>query len=181
MATDESLRYPVGPFTYDPAQARARRKEFIGQIAELPAAMRIAYNALSPSERLRSYRPGGWTADQIVHHVADSHGNALYRIKLALTEDVPTIKPYDQAKWAELADSKTVPAEVSLALLDALHRRWIAVLESMRPADFDRAIYHPERQTKMSIDHLIALYAWHSRHHTAHLRAIRTTPASGKS
>jgi hypothetical protein len=176
VATDENLRYPVGRFTYDPAEAGARRQECIGVIAAGPRAMRTAYEALTPPSRVRSYRPGGWTADQIVHHVADSHANAYIRVKLALTEDVPTIKPYDEAKWAELADSKTVPPEVSLTLLDALHRRWIAILESLRPAEFGRTIYHPERQETMSIDHLLAMYAWHCRHHTAHLRVIASHP-----
>jgi hypothetical protein len=177
MATPDPLKYPVGPFTYDPASAAAKRGEHIGQIASLPAAFRAAYEALTPAQRKRSYRPGGWNADQIVHHVADSHGNAFFRFKLALTEDVPTIKPYDQAKWATLADATAVPGDVSLALLDALHRRWVALLQALGPADFERAIYHPERKEQMTIDQLIAMYAWHSRHHTGHLRAIATASA----
>ena len=177
MASTDALKYPVGPFTYDPAVARERRAERIGQIAELPVQIRLAYDALTPAQRTRSYRPGGWNADQIVHHVADSHSNALIRIKLALTEDVPTIKPYDQGKWATLADVTAVPADVSLSLIDALHRRWVALLRALGPSDFERAIYHPELAQKMTVDHLIALYAWHSRHHTGHLRAIATNPA----
>jgi hypothetical protein len=177
MTTIDPLKYPVGAFSFDPATAAAKRGEHIRQIAELPTGLRAAYAALTPEQRKRSYRAGGWNADQIVHHVADSHGNALFRIKLALTEDVPTIKPYDQGKWATLADVTAVPGDVSLLFLDALHRRWVALLEALGPDDFKRAIYHPERAEQMTIDHLIMLYAWHSRHHTAHLRAIAANPA----
>lgn len=177
MPIDDELRYPVGKFSYDPADAAAHRTEQIDLIAKFPATFRTAYEAIEPARRHRSYRPGGWNADQLVHHVADSHGNALFRMKLALTEDTPTIKPYDQAKWAELADVQTVPADVSLALLDALHRRWVALLRAMGPTDFDKTVYHPEMKALMTIDHLLAMYSWHSRHHTAHLKTIGTNPA----
>jgi len=138
MPSDDELRYPVGKFSFDSADATAHRTERIDLIAKFPETFQTAYEAIEPARRHRSYRPGGWNADQLVHHVADSHGNAVFRMKLALTEDTPTIKPYDQAKWAELADVKTVPVDVSFSLIEALHRRWVALLRAMQPADFDR-------------------------------------------
>jgi len=174
--SDDELRYPVGKFNYDPSDAAAHRAERIDLIAKFPTGFRAAYEALKPAQRKHSYRPGGWNADQLVHHVADSHANAVIRIKLALTEDTPTITPYDQAKWAELADVQTVPAEVSLTLIEALHRRWVALLRALSPQDFERRAYHPEMKALMSVDHFLALYSWHGRHHTAHLKAIASNP-----
>jgi uncharacterized damage-inducible protein DinB len=171
MAAD--LRYPVGKFEYDGVatpQARARRIE---EISRAPAALREAVKGLSPKQLDTPYREGGWTVRQLVHHVPDSHLNAYVRFKLALTEDTPTIKPYDQERWAELADTRTVPPEVSLALLDAVHERWVAVLRAMTPADWQRAYRHPEYNRVVPLDEVLAMYAWHGRHHVAQITALR--------
>jgi hypothetical protein len=134
--------------------------------------MRAAVAGLSETQLDTPYRPGGWTVRQLVHHVPDSHLNALVRFKLALTEDVPTIKPYDEARWATLADYSSTPPEVSLTLLEALHDRWMRVLESMTEADFARTFRHPEIGT-MSLGSYLAGYSWHSRHHVAHITSLR--------
>ena len=134
--------------------------------------MRAAVAGLSTDQLDTPYRPGGWTVRQLVHHVPDSHMNAFVRFKLALTEDVPTIKPYDEAAWAKLADYSSTPVEVSLGLLETLHDRWVRLLESMTTADFDRAFRHPEIGT-MTLGSYLAGYSWHSRHHVAHIMALR--------
>jgi hypothetical protein len=133
--------------------------------------MRLAVAGLSSEQLDRPYRPGGWTTRQVVHHVPDSHMNALVRFKLALTEDQPTIKPYDEARWANLPDA-ALPIEASLELTDALHRRWVALLESMSARDFQRTFAHPEAGV-LRLDQWLAQYAWHGRHHVAHVRSIR--------
>ena len=135
--------------------------------------MRAAVSGLTDAQLDTPYRPGGWTVRQVVHHVPDSHVNAYIRLKLALTEHAPTIKPYDEAKWAELDDGKSKLVEHSLALLDALHARWVFLLERMSPSDFDRKVNHPEWDTPMSLDHLLALYSWHGKHHVAHITSLR--------
>jgi hypothetical protein len=171
MATDP--RYPVGKFEYDGVatpQARARRIE---DISKAPAALRAAVRGLTPKQLDTPYRDGGWTVRQLVHHVPDSHLNAYVRFKLALTEDTPTIKPYDQERWAQLADAQTVAPEVSLALLDAVHERWVALLKSMTAADWRRAYNHPEYNRLVPLDEVLAMYAWHGRHHVAHITALR--------
>jgi uncharacterized damage-inducible protein DinB len=135
--------------------------------------LRAAVTGLTDAQLDTPYRPGGWTVRQVVHHVPDSHMNAYTRFKLALTEDVPTIKPYDEAKWAELDDSKSKMVEHSLALLEALHARWVFLLERLKPADFDRKLNHPEWDAPMTLDMLLALYAWHGKHHVAHVTELR--------
>ncbi|HEX2093708.1 MAG TPA: putative metal-dependent hydrolase [Longimicrobiaceae bacterium] len=166
------LRYPVGRYdvrTPVPAEDLPR---LIGEIADTPARLRAAVEGLSPEQLGTPYRPGGWTVRQVVHHVPDSHLNAYVRLKLALTEDEPTIKPYEEARWAELADSRSTPVEVSLALLEALHHRWVLLLRSMRPEDFARAFRHPELG-RVRLDAMVGLYAWHGRHHVAHVTSLR--------
>lgn len=133
--------------------------------------LRAAVEGLTEAQLDTPYRPGGWTVRQVVHHVPDSHLNAYIRMKLALTEDGPTIKPYDENLWAELSDSR-MPVDASLSLMDALHRRWVTVLRSLQPADFARTFLHPEAGV-VSLDRLIALYAWHGRHHVAHITSLR--------
>jgi hypothetical protein len=168
------LRYPVGKFVR-PAKAltTAERKTAIETIARTPALIRAAVSGLSEQQLDTPYRPGGWTVRQVVHHVPDSHMNAYIRFKLGLTEDAPTIKPYDEARWAEMDDGKSTLVADSLNLLDALHRRWVFVLERMQPADFARTVRHPEWDSPPSLDDLLAMYAWHGPHHTAHITGLR--------
>ena len=169
----DDLRFPVGRFRM-PSRAEGReREEWIGEIAALPKAMRAAVAKLSPEQLDTPYRPGGWTVRQVVHHVPDSHMNAFTRFKLALTEETPTIKPYDEAAWAELGDVAATPIESSLTLLDALHARWVHLLRSMRDDQWQRGFRHPEQGRVFSLDQALALYAWHSRHHVAHVTRLR--------
>lgn len=172
-AQTADLRYPVGKFDWHAPVTEADYPRFIAEIAETPGALRSAVAGLSRDQLETRYRPGGWTVKQLVHHVPDSHMNAYSRFKLALTEDEPTIKPYEEAKWAELPDSQRVPIEVSLDLLDSLHQRWVALLRSMDNADFNRAFHHPEHKGVLTLRQLLALYAWHGRHHVAHITSLR--------
>lgn len=166
------LRFPTGKFQRPPSLDDAGRARAIDVIANTPARLREAVRGLSESQLDTEYRPGGWTVRQVAHHVPDSHLNAFIRFKLALTEDVPTIKPYDETLWAELADVKTVPVETSLKLLEAVHERWVAVLRAMTPADFARELIHPETG-RQRLDQMLALYAWHGPHHVAHITSLR--------
>jgi uncharacterized damage-inducible protein DinB len=166
------LRYPIGKFDFDTPINESDYPKLITAIAEVPGALRAALAGLSRDQLETPYRPGGWTLKQVAHHLPDSHLNAYTRFKLALTEDEPTIKPYDEAAWAELADSRKVPIEVSLDLLDALHLRWVAVLRSMDPSDFDRGLRHPEHGV-LKLKQMLGLYAWHGRHHVAHITALK--------
>src|SRR5579884_1149567 len=143
-AQSPDLRFPVGRFDPHPAISEQQRREWIAEIAAAPARFREAVSGLNDSQLDTPYRPEGWTVRQVVHHVADSHMNSYVRFRLALTEDEPTIKPYDEARWARLADAATMPPDASLELLDALHRRWVALLRSFTPADFARTFRHPE-------------------------------------
>lgn len=167
------LRYPVGKFDFDAPINEAENPRLIAEIAETPGALRSAVAGLSRDQLETRYRPGGWTVKQVVHHVPDSHLNAYTRFKLALTEDEPTIKPYDEAAWAELPDSQKVPIDVSLDMLDALHVRWVSLLRSMDAADFRRGLRHPEHGRVLTLEQMLALYAWHGRHHVAHITALR--------
>ena len=166
-------RYPIGPFRPLPTPAPESRTACIQQVAEAPALIRAAVTGLTDAQLETPYRPGGWTLRQVLHHVPDSHLNAYCRYKFALTEDNPTIKPYDEAAWANIADTARTRPEVSLALLDALHERWVVLLESMSAADFARPLQHPERGP-ITLDWMLQLYAWHGRHHAAHVTALRT-------
>ena len=173
-ATTVDLRYPIGKFTIPASPLpRAERDRGIETIAALPAELRRAVAGLDARQLETPYRPGGWTVRQLVHHVADSHVNGYVRTKLALTEERPTIKPYEESLWATLADVPDVPIEVSLTLLEALHVRWAALFRSMTDADFARAYHHPEQRRDVRLDEQVANYAWHSRHHTAHVARLR--------
>jgi uncharacterized damage-inducible protein DinB len=172
-ATETELRYPVGKFDFDATISDADYPRLIAAIAETPVALRSAVAGLTRDQLETRYRPGGWTVKQVVHHVPDSHLNAYTRFKLALTEDEPTIKPYDEAAWAELPDSRKVPIEVSLDLLDALHLRWVALLRSMDTADFDRGLRHPEHDRVLTLRQMLGLYAWHGRHHVGHITSLK--------
>jgi hypothetical protein len=167
------LRYPIGKFSYDGAMTDTRRADCVARIAAAPGRLRAAVAGLDDAQLDTPYRPGGWTVRQVVHHVPDSHINAYTRIRLALTEDTPTIKPYEEARWAELPDARTLPVEVSLALLDALHGRWVTLLRRLGGADGARQFRHPEHGRLITIDELIAMYAWHGEHHVAHVTGLR--------
>lgn len=165
-------RYPIGKFTPQKDPTRETRLRAIQTIDETPERMREAVQGLDEDQLDTPYREGGWTIRQVVHHVPDSHLNAYIRVKLALTEPAPVIKPYDEAAWANLIDNTSVPIDVSLDLLDALHTRWVALLRAMKDEDFKREYVHPETG-RHALDHLLALYAWHGPHHVAHIRTTR--------
>ena len=167
------LRYPIGNFSYDGSMTVARRAACVARIAAAPAALRAAVAGLGDAQLDTPYRPGGWTVRQLVHHVPDSHLNAYVRIRLALTEDTPTIKPYEEARWAELPDARTLLVEPSLALLEGLHVRWVALLGGLGTADGGRQFHHPEHGRLITVDELIAMYAWHGEHHVAHVTSLR--------
>lgn len=166
-------RFPVGKFEWPATITKDDRDNWIATLEALPAVFRKAVDGLTPDQLDTPYRDGGWTVRQVVHHVPDSHMNSYIRFKLALTEHEPTIKPYDEAAWAMLADSSSVPVETSLCLLACLHERWVAVLKAMTDADWQRKFTHPELG-KVRLDNVLALYDWHSRHHTAHITSLRT-------
>ncbi|MEX2601140.1 MAG: bacillithiol transferase BstA [Balneolaceae bacterium] len=166
------LRYPIGHFKPKEPLTSAERQTFIGQIEQAPDALRSAVEGLTPEQLDTPYRPDGWTVRQVVHHIPDSHLNAYIRFRLALTEDLPTIKPYDEAKWAELPDARTAETGISLDLLEALHRRWVLLLRSMSDRECTRRLNHPE-QGIVTLDRFIGLYAWHGRHHIAHITSLR--------
>jgi hypothetical protein len=169
MATD--LRFPIGPDVIPAQTSAAERSARIAAIASLPAEFRAAVAGLSDTQLDSPYRLGGWRVRQLVHHVADSHANGYIRLKLALTEPNPTIKPYAEALWAELADS-VLPIEMSLRMLDTIHERWASILRSLKPAQFDLTYQHPERGL-LTLDVALASYVWHGQHHTAHIIALR--------
>src|SRR5438045_5294460 len=166
----EDIRYPIGKFdrsTIGPAN----RAEFIQIISDLPNNIGAAVNDLNDQQLDTPYRPGGWTVRQTVHHVADSHMNAFVRFRLGLTEQNPTIKPYDEKAWSELPDMR-LPIDVSLRLIEALHERWVHLLRSVPASAFQRQIFHPEHGP-MTLDAMVSLYSWHGRHHTAHIAGLR--------
>jgi uncharacterized damage-inducible protein DinB len=164
------LQYPVGRFTLPESSTAEQRQQWILEIARTPQEFRAAVSGLSEEQLDTPYRPGGWTVRQVVHHVPDSHMNAFIRFKLALTEDQPTIKPYDEARWATLADA-ALAIEPSLDLLEALHIRWVRLLQTMSELDYQRTFMHPESGA-WRLDQYLAQYAWHGRHHTAHIRLV---------
>jgi uncharacterized damage-inducible protein DinB len=166
------LRYPIGKFDFDAPVAPEMRPLFIDQIASAPTSLRESVRALDDHQLDTPYRPGGWTVRQTVHHVADSHLNSYIRLRLALTEEQPLVKAYDEKKWAELVDARTLPVEISLSLLDTLHQRWVVLLKSMSDGDFARTFRHPEVGL-IRLDMNVALYAWHGRHHTGHIAGLR--------
>ena len=168
----EALKYPIGPCSYPATATAEERRIWIVDIAETPAKLRAAVTGLSAAQLDTPYRPGGWTVRQVVHHLPDSHVNAYVRFKLALTEDEPTIKPYDEKQWAGMPDSLTGPIEMSLDLAESLHRRWSLVLNNMTGADFEKSIRHPEIGV-LKLKSVLAGYGWHSRHHVAQIVATR--------
>ena len=165
------LQYPVGKFERQVSYSQAQILEMIDVLEKLPNLMRAAVSGLTDAQLETPYRPGGWTLRQVVHHVPDSHMNSFVRFKLALTEENPTIKPYDEGAWALLSDS-SLPVQVSLDLLEALHMRWVILLRSLKPEAWKRTFNHPEN-SPMTLEYALALYAWHSRHHLAHITQTR--------
>ena len=168
----ESLRYPIGRLREDPQPTPEQHQRWIDRIEALPRDLRSLVQDLSDRQLDTPYRAGGWTIRQVVHHLADSHLNAYLRTKLALTEDVPTIKPYDEAAWATLPDACAAPPDVSLQLLEALHRRWVLTLRALDEPALLRKFYHPESGAQ-TVSRVIQSYAWHGRHHCAHVANLR--------
>ena len=166
------LSYPIGKFQWTGSSTEADRRKFIAQIEEAPAKFRAAVEGLTDAQLDTPYREGGWTVRQVVHHLPDSHINAYVRFKLAVTESEPTVKTYEQERWAELADAKSAPIEPSLALLESLHQRWVKFLKSLTAADYARKLKHPELG-EVILDKYLAMYAWHGRHHVAHITSLR--------
>jgi uncharacterized damage-inducible protein DinB len=166
------LRFPIGNFDFNASVSAVQRDAAIGLIANLPKVLRAAVARLSDEQLDTPYRPGGWTVRQVVHHMPDSHLNSYLRFKLALTEDAPTIKPYDEAAWAELPEAKTGPIEPSLKLLESLHERWVLMLRAMSEAEWQRTFRHPDRGV-LRLDTNVALYGWHCRHHLAHITGLK--------
>ena len=165
-------RFPIGKFHYDGPPNEEQKKAFLDEMAQNPANLRAAVHGLSDAQLDTPYRDGGWTVRQVVHHVPDSHMNSYVRFKLALTEDDPTIKPYAEDRWAELADTKVTPIEVSLTLLDSLHDRWARLLRSLNAEDWKKTFRHPALGP-MTLEKTLALYAWHGKHHVAHITELR--------
>ena len=171
------LQYPIGEFAWNRSgegllASEAERQQWLAEIEAAPARLRAAVAGLTEAQLDTPYRPGGWTVRQVVHHLADSHLNSYMRFRLALTENEPTIKTYDQQLWADLGDARTAPAVLSLTLLDALHQRWIMLLRSLKPQDFSRTLKHPELG-RVTLEKYLALYAWHGKHHVAHITSLR--------
>jgi uncharacterized damage-inducible protein DinB len=166
------LQYPIGKFQWEGAITDKQREELIAQIEQAPAQLRQAVAGLAQEQVDTPYRPDGWTVRQVVHHLPDSHMNTYIRFRLALTEDEPTIKPYDQERWAVLEDARTAPTELSLSLLDALHQRWVLLLRSLHPQDFARTFRHADLGV-VTLDKYLSLVAWHGRHHIAHITSLR--------
>ncbi|MEI8133497.1 MAG: putative metal-dependent hydrolase [bacterium] len=172
MPTLDELRFPIGKFTKPTTVTAEKFKTFVNEIAQLPADLRASVSGLSESQLDSPYRDGGWTVRQVVHHLFDSHANSFIRLKLALTEDTPIIKPYDESLWAEHIDSKSAPVETSLNMIDGLHARWAQLLRSLSPEEIQRQFSHPESGL-WRIDQQAAMYAWHGKHHRTHITSLR--------
>jgi len=165
-------RFPIGRFAYTAPLTSQHKQQYLDDIEQTPALMRTAVAGLSDHQLNTPYRDGGWTVRQLIHHIPDSHVNAYVRFKLALTEDSPTIRPYMEDRWAELPEAKSAPIELSLALLDNLHARWMLMLRSLSEADWKRTFHHPDNGL-MTLEKTLALYGWHGRHHVAHITTLR--------
>ena len=166
-------RYPVGKYVPEASPDASTLRAWIDQVAAAPEVLRSAVRGLDDAQLDTPYREGGWTLRQVAHHVPDSHLNAYVRFKLALTEDVPLIKTYDESRWAELPDARAGAVEVSLVLLERLHERWVRLLRAMTAEDFARTFRHPDVEGPMTLTRLLGLYAWHGRHHVAHVTETR--------
>lgn len=168
-----TLQYPIGKYLAQP-YAENQKQAWLNDIWFLPKAVEMAIENLDEQQLQTPYRPGGWTVHQVVHHLADSHANAYIRMKLGLTENLPTIKPHDENKWIELADVQKLPVNVSVTLLHALHQRWFCAIENLTDEQWERKIIHPEHNREMTLWYLLGMYAWHGKHHVAHIEALKT-------
>ncbi|MDQ2720847.1 MAG: putative metal-dependent hydrolase [Bacteroidota bacterium] len=177
MTTDKDLRYPIGQENeqpvYESKYDEQLKTQLLDDIRMLPSNLEYAIQNLDSHQLETPYRPEGWTVKQLIHHVADSHMNAYMRFKLGLTEDNPTIKPYDQEAWANLPDTQNLPVNISLTLLHALHARWFELMSDIHESQWQRTVYHPERKATITLWELLRTYSWHSRHHTAHITMLR--------
>lgn len=169
---NHDLRFPIGQPELHHHLTAEQRAPLIDNVAQLPVRLGVAIGGLTTAQLDTPYRPNGWTVRQVVHHFADSHMNAFVRFKLALTEDAPTVKTYEETRWAETADAKTPPVELSLGLIGNLHARWVLLMRSLSEEDWARKLTHPERGL-VTLDENLCLYSWHSRHHVAHISALR--------
>ncbi len=168
----EQLKYPVGEFKIQGEFSESQIKSFINDIRDFPGLVKKQVKKLNENDLDSPYRPGGWSIRQVIHHCADSHMNSFIRFKLALTEDNPTIKGYQEDLWANGLDYKEMPITPSIQILEGLHARWAKILESMRPVDFKKTFYHPEMKKTIALDRNLALYSWHSKHHLGHIKLI---------
>jgi hypothetical protein len=177
----EELRYPIGQFEWGKDYTEEEIQQLIETIEKFPARLKMLLLGFAENDLEMPYRDGGWNVRQIVHHVADSHINAYTRFKLALTEEKPTIKPYNEKSWAELIDSRTMPVSVSLNLLAAIHERWTTILKAMKEEHFRRELFHPQHLKMHSLVEMLAMYAWHSNHHYEHIQLVKKAlPAVSK-
>lgn len=165
-------QYPVGKFIFQSSYTEADLQSWIDTIEEFPALLEAEVQDLTEEQLNTPYRDGGWTVRQVIHHLADSHMNSFCRFKLALTEENPTVKPYHEELWAELPDGKSAPIADSMAIIHAVHRRWVLLMRSMKIEDFQKTFYHPERKQSIALDFNVGLYAWHSRHHLGHVQVV---------
>lgn len=171
--TQPDLRYPIGHYETKP-YSDAQKQQWLNDIKFLPNVIESAISNLDEQQLQTPYREGGWTVHQLVHHIADSHMNAYIRFKLAYTEDNPTIKPYEEKLWAQTSDVKNLPVNISITLLFALHQRWYEFLTSLKEEDWNKTIFHPEHQKEITLWYLLGMYAWHGRHHAAHINNLRS-------
>jgi len=169
----EQLRYPIGKFNAPESYSAESLLKYISVIENFPAALKPEVINLTDQQLNTPYRPDGWTIRQVVHHCADSHMNAIIRVKLALTEDTPTVRPYFEDRFAELADTKSLPVDSSLQILEGVHLRWNALLRAMKPEDFLRGFIHPEKNRELKLNEVTAMYAWHCQHHLAHITHLK--------
>ena len=168
----DDIRYPIGKFAAQPFSHQLK-EQWLLDLEFLPSGLEAAVQNLDAHQLRTPYREGGWTVQQLVHHVADSHMNAYIRFKLGLTEENPTLKTYDEKEWAKLPDSDLIPINVSLTLLHALHRRWLATIKELSEDQWERTVFHPQHKIEMSLWNLLGMYAWHGKHHTRHILALR--------
>jgi uncharacterized damage-inducible protein DinB len=168
----EDLKYPIGKFNFPGNYSPPERKQLIKEISTLPSRLRKAVEGMSEGQLQTQYRPEGWTVRQLINHISDSHINAFVRLKLALTEDNPTIKPYNEDAWVRLADTREMPIENCLLLLEVLHQKWVFILDSLIEENFQRTLRHPESGL-MTVERLLGMYAWHGNHHLAHITRLR--------